>query len=311
MASATSPNSLSLSLLLLLFLSSLSILPRGVISTPPRRPPVRPPLPSRLLKHFHRPTSRPPRRLQTSCGGVRGMASMAKKSVGDLTAADLKAAIPTIKHLIGNGARVILSSHLGRPKGVTPKYNLKPLVPRLSELLGVRVEKADDCIGPEVETMVAGLPEGGVLFLEYVRFYKEEEKNEPEFAKKLDSLADLYVNDAFGTAQRAHASTEVNPGVEAYTSLHLLGTRICSSFTASTISFPLEVARKRLMVGSLQGKCPPHMAAVLAEVIQEEGLRGLYREWGAGCLKVMPSSCITRMFYEAWKDILLVGKQPF
>ncbi|KAL0398981.1 UNVERIFIED_CONTAM: Phosphoglycerate kinase, chloroplastic [Sesamum radiatum] len=160
---------------------------------------------------------------------------MAKKSVGDLTAADLKgkkvfvradlnvplddnqnitddtrirAAVPTIKHLISNGAKVILSSHLGRPKGVTPKYSLAPLVPRLSELLGIQVVKADDCIGPEVEKLVASLPEGGVLLLENVRFYKEEEKNEPEFAKKLASLADLFVNDAFGTAHRAHASTE-------------------------------------------------------------------------------------------------------
>uniref|UniRef100_A0A803MZ64 Phosphoglycerate kinase n=1 Tax=Chenopodium quinoa TaxID=63459 RepID=A0A803MZ64_CHEQI len=160
---------------------------------------------------------------------------MAKKSVGDLTSADLKgkkvfvradlnvplddsqnitddtrirAAIPTIKHLINNGAKVILSSHLGRPKGVTPKYSLAPLVPRLSELLGLQVVKADDCIGPEVEKLVAGLPEGGVLLLENVRFYKEEEKNDPEFAQKLASLADLYVNDAFGTAHRAHASTE-------------------------------------------------------------------------------------------------------
>lgn len=81
-------------------------------------------------------------------------------------------------------------------------------MPRLSELLGTKVEKADDCIGPEVEKMVAALPEGGVLLLENVRFYGEEEKNEPEFAKKLASLADLYVNDAFGTAHRAHASTE-------------------------------------------------------------------------------------------------------
>ncbi|PHT77520.1 Phosphoglycerate kinase, chloroplastic [Capsicum annuum] len=166
---------------------------------------------------------------------VRAVVSMAKKSVGDLTAADLKgkkvfvradlnvplddaqnitddtrirAAIPTIKHLIANGAKVILSSHLGRPKGVTPKYSLSPLVPRLSELLGIQVVKADDCIGPEVEKLVASLPEGGVLLLENVRFYKEEEKNEPEFAKKLAALADLYVNDAFGTAHRAHASTE-------------------------------------------------------------------------------------------------------
>eukprot|EP00268_Persea_americana_P046624 TRINITY_DN480_c0_g3_i1.p1 TRINITY_DN480_c0_g3~~TRINITY_DN480_c0_g3_i1.p1 ORF type:complete len:432 (-),score=118.72 TRINITY_DN480_c0_g3_i1:576-1871(-) len=167
--------------------------------------------------------------------GPRGVVSMAKKSVGDLSAADLKgkkvfvradlnvplddnqkitddtrirAAVPTIKHLIANGAKVILSSHLGRPKGVTPKFSLAPLVPRLSELLGVTVVKADDCIGPEVEKMVAALPEGGVILLENVRFYKEEEKNEPEFAKKLASLADLYVNDAFGTAHRAHASTE-------------------------------------------------------------------------------------------------------
>lgn len=160
---------------------------------------------------------------------------MRKKSVGDLTAADLKgkrafvrvdlnvplddnqnitddtrirAAVPTIKYLMNNGAKVILCSHLGRPKGVTPKYSLAPLVPRLSELLGIQVVKANDCIGPEVEKLVAELPEGGVLLLENVRFYKEEEKNDPEFAKKLASLADLYVNDAFGTAHRAHASTE-------------------------------------------------------------------------------------------------------
>ncbi|XP_074585800.1 phosphoglycerate kinase, chloroplastic-like [Curcuma longa] len=167
--------------------------------------------------------------------GTRGVVSMAKKSVGDLTTADLKgkkvfvradlnvpldedrnitddtrirAAVPTIKHLISNGAKVILSSHLGRPKGVTPKFSLAPIVPRLSELLGIKVEKADDCIGPEVEKLVNALPEGGVLLLENVRFYKEEEKNDPEFAKKLAALADLYVNDAFGTAHRAHASTE-------------------------------------------------------------------------------------------------------
>ncbi|XP_059661864.1 phosphoglycerate kinase, chloroplastic-like [Cornus florida] len=175
------------------------------------------------------------RSLKASGKSSRGVASMAKKSVGDLTAAELKgkkvfvradlnvplddtqkitddtrirAAVPTIKHLISNGAKVILSSHLGRPKGVTPKFSLAPLVPRLSELLGIQVVKADDCIGPEVEKLVASLPDGGVLLLENVRFYKEEEKNEPEFAKKLASLADLYVNDAFGTAHRAHASTE-------------------------------------------------------------------------------------------------------
>ncbi|XP_047060255.1 probable mitochondrial adenine nucleotide transporter BTL1 [Lolium rigidum] len=81
-----------------------------------------------------------------------------------------------------------------------------------------------------------------------------------------------------------------------------------TGLTASTISFPLEVARKRLMVGALQGKCPPNMMAALSEVIQEEGLRGMYRGWGASCLKVMPNSGITWMFYEAWKDILLADK---
>ncbi|KAK4745994.1 hypothetical protein SAY87_012306 [Trapa incisa] len=83
-----------------------------------------------------------------------------------------------------------------------------------------------------------------------------------------------------------------------------------AGFTASTISFPLEVARKRLMVGALQGKCPPHMVAALAEVVREQGFMGLYRGWGASCLKVMPSSGITWMFYEAWKDILLADR-PF
>ncbi|PIN23891.1 Mitochondrial solute carrier protein [Handroanthus impetiginosus] len=82
-----------------------------------------------------------------------------------------------------------------------------------------------------------------------------------------------------------------------------------SGLTASTISYPLEVARKRLMVGALQGKCPPHMAAALAEVVREEGVVGLYRGWAASCLKVMPSSGITWMFYEAWKDILLVDRR--
>ncbi|GMN19597.1 hypothetical protein TIFTF001_048636 [Ficus carica] len=83
-----------------------------------------------------------------------------------------------------------------------------------------------------------------------------------------------------------------------------------AGLTASTISFPLEVARKRLMVGALQGKCPPHMAAALSEVVREQGLLGLYRGWGASCLKVMPSSGITWMFYEAWKDILLLQRHP-
>ncbi len=118
-------------------------------------------------------------------------------------------ALPTIKHLINEQARVILCSHLGRPKGKRePKYSLQPVAKRLGELLGAKVQFVGDCIGPEVEQAVGNLGAGEVLLLENVRFYAEEEKNDPDFARKLASLADVYVNDAFGTAHRAHASTE-------------------------------------------------------------------------------------------------------
>jgi phosphoglycerate kinase len=121
----------------------------------------------------------------------------------------IRAAIPTLKYLTENGARVLLTSHLGRPKdGPEDKFRLTPVVPRLSELLGTNVEKVDDCIGPKVEEAVGKLQNGQVLVLENVRFYKEETKNDVEFAKKLAANADLFVNDAFGTAHRAHASTE-------------------------------------------------------------------------------------------------------
>jgi phosphoglycerate kinase len=121
----------------------------------------------------------------------------------------IRAAIPTLKYLTENGARVLLTSHLGRPKdGPEDKFRLTPVVPRLSELLGTNVEKVDDCIGPKVEEAVGKLQNGHVLVLENVRFYKEETKNDVEFAKKLAANADLFVNDAFGTAHRAHASTE-------------------------------------------------------------------------------------------------------
>lgn len=116
--------------------------------------------------------------------------------------------LPTIEYLRGHGARVILCSHLGRPKGVTPEFSLKPVAQRLTELLGAPVDMAADCIGPDVEAAVAALPAGGVLLLENVRFHPEEEANDPGFAKQLAQLAEIYVNDAFGTAHRAHASTE-------------------------------------------------------------------------------------------------------
>ncbi|MEO1432270.1 MAG: phosphoglycerate kinase [Cyanobacteria bacterium J06633_8] len=133
----------------------------------------------------------------------------------------IRAALPTIQDLISKEAKVILTSHFGRPKGeVKEKLRLTPVAKRLSELLGKEVVKCDDCIGDEVTNKVGALQNGDVLLLENVRFYSEEEKNDPEFAKKLASNADLYVNDAFGTAHRAHASTE---GVTRYLSPSIAG----------------------------------------------------------------------------------------
>ncbi|MBW4539333.1 MAG: phosphoglycerate kinase [Myxacorys chilensis ATA2-1-KO14] len=121
----------------------------------------------------------------------------------------IRAALPTIQALTSKGAKVILSSHFGRPKnGPEDKYRLTPVGNRLSEVLGKPVTKCNDCIGDEVNATVNAMQPGDVVLLENVRFYKEEEKNDPGFAQKLASIADLYVNDAFGTAHRAHASTE-------------------------------------------------------------------------------------------------------
>ncbi len=117
-------------------------------------------------------------------------------------------ALPTIKDVIGRGGRLILMSHLGRPKGgPEPKYSLKPAADRLSKLLSKTVKCAPDCIGPAVEQLAASLADGDVLLLENLRFHKEEEKNDPHFAKQLAKLGEIYVNDAFGTAHREHAST--------------------------------------------------------------------------------------------------------
>jgi phosphoglycerate kinase len=133
----------------------------------------------------------------------------------------IRAALPTIQDLTQKGAKVILTSHFGRPKGVDEKLRLTPVAKRLSELLGQEVIKTDDCIGDDVAAKVAALDNGQVLLLENVRFYKEEEKNDPAFAEKLAANADFYVNDAFGTAHRAHASTEgvtkfLSPSVAGY-----------------------------------------------------------------------------------------------
>ncbi|MFN5855362.1 MAG: phosphoglycerate kinase [Pseudanabaenaceae cyanobacterium] len=172
---------------------------------------------------------------------------MAKKTLASLTAAELsgkrvlvrvdfnvpqddsgaitddtriRAALPTIKYLSEAGAKVVLTSHLGRPKGVTEKLRLNPIAERLQSLIGQPVVKTDDSIGDAVAATINGLPNGGIALLENIRFYPEEEKNNPEFAQKLASLADIYVNDAFGAAHRAHASTE---GVTKYISTSVAG----------------------------------------------------------------------------------------
>lgn len=119
----------------------------------------------------------------------------------------IKAALPTIEKLLQGGAKVVLMSHLGRPKGKKdPKFSLKPVADRLGELIPNKVYFAPDCIGAEVAEMVNNLQEGEVLLLENLRFYNEETKNDEEFSKKLAALGDIYVNDAFGTSHRAHAS---------------------------------------------------------------------------------------------------------
>jgi phosphoglycerate kinase len=121
----------------------------------------------------------------------------------------ITSSLPTIKKIISDGGKAILMSHLGRPKGKpNPKYSLKPVAVRLSQLLGKEVKLAPDCIGDQVKAMVNAMKPGDVILLENLRFHEEEEKNSPEFAKQLAELGDVYVNDAFGSAHRAHASTE-------------------------------------------------------------------------------------------------------
>lgn len=133
----------------------------------------------------------------------------------------IKGALPTIKYLLEHGAKVVLASHLGRPKnGFEAKFSLKPVCDRLNELLGNKVVLASDVIGEDAKAKVAALKEGHAVLLENVRFHKEEEKNDPAFAKALSEFADVYVNDAFGTAHRAHASTA---GIADYCKVNVAG----------------------------------------------------------------------------------------
>ncbi|CAM9105932.1 unnamed protein product [Ascophyllum nodosum] len=190
--------------------------------------------------------SRPRLRVATPLRMSVAPAVVKKQSVGDLSETDLKgkkvlvrcdlnvplsdgvigddtrirASLPTVEYLLSKGARVALSSHLGRPKdGPEDKFSLKPVADRLADLLG-SCKMAPDCIGDEVGSIVSGLGDGELMLLENVRFYKEETANDPAFAEKLAAPFDLFVNDAFGTAHRAHASTE---GVTKYLSPSVAG----------------------------------------------------------------------------------------
>lgn len=121
----------------------------------------------------------------------------------------IRESLPTIRYLLAHKAKIVLASHLGRPKGeLNPKYSLAPVAKRLTELLGQEVKMAKDVIGEDARSLAAALKPGEAILLENVRFHKEEEKNDPAFAKQLAAYADIFVNDAFGTAHRAHASTE-------------------------------------------------------------------------------------------------------
>jgi phosphoglycerate kinase len=119
----------------------------------------------------------------------------------------IRASLPTIKYILEQGGIPVIASHLGRPEGkVNPKMSLAPVARRLTELLHRKVIFAPDCVGDEVKKLAKGLKQGDILLLENTRFHPEEKRNDPDFAKELTSFADLYVNDAFGTAHRAHAS---------------------------------------------------------------------------------------------------------
>lgn len=147
-----------------------------------------------------------------------------KKNHTPITISDdtrIRAVLPTLKLLQEAGARTVLCSHLGRPEGqVNEQMRLTPVAARLSELLGSPVTKLDDCIGDSVTSEIEKIKDGEIVLLENVRFYKQETKNDPEFAKKLAHDADVFVNDAFGTAHRAHASTE---GVTKYVKTSVAG----------------------------------------------------------------------------------------
>lgn len=176
----------------------------------------------------------------------------------------IRESIPTIKYLIEHGAKVVLSSHLGRPKGeFNMKFSLAPVAKRLSELLGKEVKMAKDVIGEDAKALAAGLNNGEVMLLENVRFHKEEEKNDPAFAKELAGNAEIFVNDAFGTAHRAHASTE---GVS-----HFVPVSVCGYLIQKEISVMGKALNdpKRPFVAILGGAKVSDKIGVISNLIEK------------------------------------------
>jgi phosphoglycerate kinase len=176
----------------------------------------------------------------------------------------IRESIPTIKYLLEHNAKVVLASHLGRPKGeFNMKYSLAPVAVRLSELLGKNVKMAKDVIGEDARAIAASLKDGEAMLLENVRFHKEEEKNDPEFSKALASYADIFVNDAFGTSHRAHASTE---GIS-----HFVKTSVCGYLIQKEISIMGKALTdpKRPFVAILGGAKVSDKIGVISNLLEK------------------------------------------
>ena len=231
----------------------------------------------------------------------------------------IRAALPTITYLLDHVCRVVLASHLGRPKGkVVPELRMDPVAARLAELLGRPVGKADDCVGPEVEAAAAGLAPGEPLLLENLRFHAEETDNDAAFAARLAALAEVYVNDAFGTAHRAHASTvgvpRVLPGVAGLLmarELEVLGRLLADParpfvvlLGGAKVSDKIGVVEKMLTIADaiLVGgaMCFPLLAAEglsvgrskVEEGTSEAAARALTAAAGSPCEFVLPSDVV-------------------
>lgn len=221
-------------------------------------------------------------------------------------------ALPTIKYLLAHNARVILCSHMGRPKGeFNPKYSLAPVAKRLSELLGKEVTLAADVVGPDAQAKAAALKDGEVLLLENVRFHKEEEKNDPAFAKQLASLAEIYVNDAFGTAHRAHASTagvaDYLPGDRLITRSSLASSRLsCVENRSSTeVSRPATLffanLHHLLYQSPIGFRCFPARLMVENALIRRADFRQTHR---CGNNRLQDGQMLSEVFLDRRNDLL-------